>query len=89
MKNKYENAKFWCTRDFYSACVLRALDFPLRRLIRNKGNVVTFEFVDSKNKAEQVIKDYWDRKIQLNDARALVDAISELKTRIHGGQHSE
>ena len=73
------------TKDFYTAVVLRALNFPLEKLIRNNGDPVTFAFLDIESKAEQVIKDYWDRKLPIPDARAFVESIAELKTRLYGG----
>ena len=72
------------TKDFYTAVVLRVLDFPLEKLARKTGDPAIFVFSDPNNKAEQVIKDYWDRNLPIPDARAFVEAISELKTRLYG-----
>lgn len=80
-----ENVNVFKTKDFYTAVVLRTLNFPLEKLIRGKGNAVTFVFLDASNKAAQTIKAYWDRKLSIPDARGFVDAISELKTRLYGG----
>lgn len=79
---KYAN--MWKTPDFYSAVILRTLNFPLELLERNNNGQVTFVFADEHSKAEQVIKDYWDRKLSILDARAFVEAINELKTRLYG-----
>lgn len=73
------------TKDFYTAVVLRVLDFPLEKLIRKNGAQVTFVFLDPNKKADHIIKDYWDRNLPIPDARAFVEAISELKTRLYGG----
>lgn len=78
-----ENENVFRTKDFYTAVVLRTLDFPLEKLIRSKGNSVTFVFLDIENKTDQIMKSYWDRNLAIPDARGFVEAISELKTRIY------
>ena len=69
-------------KDFYQACVLKTLGFPLLRLDRQSGNFVTFVFSDPDNKASDAIEQYWNREIILT-ARDLIETINELKTRIH------
>lgn len=71
------------TKDFYTAVVLRVLDFPLEKLLKKNGDPVTFVFSDREKRAEQVIKSYWDRNLSIPDARTFVEAISELKTRLY------
>lgn len=73
------------TKDFYIACVLRALGFPLSSLERTQRNLAIFVFEDKDSKAPEVISGYWDKKISI-DARSFVEAINELKTRIYSHQ---
>lgn len=73
------------TKDFYIACLLRALGFPLSSLERPQKNFAIFVFEDKDNKASETISGYWDKKISI-DARSFVEAINELKTRIYSQQ---
>ncbi len=68
--------------DFYQACILKTLGFPLLRLERQSGNFVTFVFDDPNHKASDAIDNYWNRKTSVV-ARDLIETINELKTRIH------
>ncbi len=79
MENKYR------TKDFYGCCLLRALGFHLFNIDRNPNNVCSFVFEDPDQKASQIIHEYWDKKI-LVDARTLIDAINEMKTRLYAKQ---
>jgi len=68
--------------DFYQAVVLKTTGYPLVRLEKGTGRYVFFVFADPDNKAEETIKLFWDRKIEVV-ARDLIENINELKTRIH------
>lgn len=70
------------SNDFYlCACVL-ASGIPLKRVERGDGKFMVFVFDDPECKAEQIISDHWDRKLRV-PTRQLIDAIHELKTRLH------
>jgi hypothetical protein len=82
MKNL--NSSLWRSNDFYlSACVL-ASGASLIGLTKGNNNFVTFLFSISKEKAEKIIQNHWDRKLKI-PTRDLVEAINELKTRLHSG----
>lgn len=68
--------------DFYQAVVLKTAGFTLLRLERENPKYAIFVFEDPIGKAQEVIKLYWDRKVSV-DARALIENINELKTRIY------
>lgn len=73
------------TQDFYIATVLicsRLL--TLKKLEKVTGNHVTFIFHDPACKAEEVIKNHWDRKNKVI-SKDLIEAINMLKTRIYTG----
>lgn len=72
------------TKDFYLSACLLAYGIPLRKLESIGHNIYYFVFGTSENSAEQVIQSYWDRSLQLS-VRSFVEAINELKTRIHIG----
>ena len=77
-----ENEKEFKTRDFYiSACIL-ASGVTLLRLTKETEKFAFFVFNISPIKAEQIIQEHWDRKLML-PTRNLIEAIHELKTRIH------
>lgn len=70
--------------DFYQAVVLKTTGLPLVRLEKGTGKYVFFVFDDPNHKAEETIKQYWNRKIKVI-AKDLIENINELKTRIHSG----
>lgn len=76
MKANYE------TKDFYIACLFRSLGIPVLRLRPSESNFIIFEFSITSQKAEEIIQHYWNRQLQV-EPRALIDAINELKTRLH------
>ncbi|EKD99838.1 MAG: hypothetical protein ACD_22C00166G0004 [uncultured bacterium] len=78
-----DDVNVYNTKDFYTAVLLRVMDFPLETLHRETGGFVVFTFLDPNHNAEAIIQDYWDRKLSVPDARAFVEAISELKTRLY------
>lgn len=70
------------TKDFYLACVFRALGYPLMQLERHGKNYATFIFNDPDDKSSDIISRYWDKQVSI-DSRTFVDAINELKTRLY------
>jgi len=70
------------TKDFYIAACILASDIVLLRLTKETSKFVFFVFDISPIKAEQIIQKHWDRKLML-PTRNLIEAIHELKTRIH------
>lgn len=78
-----ENSREYKSRDFYQSCVLKTAGIPLTRLEKD-GTQFVFVFEDKENKAEEILRRYWSRKIKL-EARDLIENIHELKTRIYSG----
>lgn len=72
------------TKDFYHAVVLSALGFNLLGLDKSEGKFSIFIFNDNKQRAEEVVRKYWERTLMV-EPRAMVDSINELKTRLYSG----
>lgn len=72
----------WKSQDFYLSAVCIASGCKLKRLERKSGDLVEFIFEDSPEKCIEIISRYWARNLSL-DARALIEAINEIRTRIH------
>lgn len=70
-------------KDMYSAAVLRCLRYPLVDLDRSEGNYVLFVFDDSGATAEEVLRQHWDGRLEVN-SRDFIESVRELKTRLHG-----
>ncbi len=77
-----ENQEFK-NHDLYISSVLLASGLPLKRLERN-DRIMVFVFSDSDSKAQEIISNHWNRNNKI-PSRDLVEAINELKTRIHSG----
>jgi len=72
------------SKDFYlSACIL-ASGITLLRLEQGSPNVYFFVFNITHNQANEIIGRHWDRNLSL-PTRNIIEAIGELKTRIHNG----
>ncbi len=67
------------TKDFYSACLLRALDHQFKRIERGESRFALFVFNDADQQAEQTISKYWSRQLPI-EAKDLIDAIHDMKT---------
>ena len=78
MKNANHNYKL---KDFYVSTVLRALGIPLTQVDKSQSFCI-FTFDITSEKAKKLIDQYWNKELQV-DARTLIEAINELKTRIH------
>jgi len=72
------------SKDFYQAVILKTYGLNLLGLERGKEKFVTFVFDDPEGIAENILKEYWERNLNLQ-ARDLIENISELKTRIYSG----
>lgn len=72
----------WETSDFYSAVIVRANGVPLADLTKKDGKFVTFQFSDSPEVCEAILKKHWDRTLKL-ETRLFIETINELKTRVH------
>lgn len=77
---KHEISKYKL-KDFYVACILRAVGIPLLEMEKTSG-FANFVFAIDSEHAKTIIDRYWDKDLQV-DARTLIEAINELKTRIH------
>jgi len=72
------------SKDFYlSACIL-ASGITLLRLEQDSPKVYFFVFNITPNRANEIIGKHWDRTLFL-PTRNIIEAISELKTRLHNG----
>ena len=79
-----KNGNTYKTKDFYLASALLAHGTPLQKLENITGSIFNFVFGISEKNAEEVLQSYWDRSLKL-PVRNFVEAINELKTRIHLG----
>lgn len=70
--------------DFYQSAVLKCVGLPLLRLEKAEGKFYIFVFDNSSGTAETIIQNYWKKQLEVV-ARDFVDAIHELKTRLHTG----
>jgi hypothetical protein len=72
------------TQDFYISCVLKSAGLQLQNIIRNNTGKATFVFGNPSQIAESTIQKHWNRELQVISLD-LVEAINQLKTRIHSG----
>lgn len=72
------------TKDFYISVCMLALGTQLLRLEKATEKITIFVFGIAPVKANEIIKNHWDRKLSL-PTRNVVDAIHELKTRLYSG----
>ena len=70
--------------DFYLSAVCLACGCKLTSLNRTKGDLVEFVFDDPPEKCHGIIASYWADELTVNPKK-LVEAINELKTRLHSG----
>ncbi len=83
MENKNINCRF-SSQDFYLVCVLKSAGLQLQNLIRNSNGKVTFVFNNPDQIAERTIQKHWNKELKITSLD-LVEAINQLKTRIHSG----
>jgi len=69
------------TKDFPIAATLRALGVPIHT-VEKQGRVSYFIFDVENIDIENLINKYWNRELKV-EARALIEAIKELKNRIY------
>jgi len=80
-----ENVKNqWKSKDFYLSSVIRASGASLIGLETGNHDFVVFVFDISPEKAEEIISQHWNRKL-VTPTKDLIEAINELKTRLHQG----
>jgi len=70
------------SKDFYLTAVCMAYGCKLKSLERQEGDFVEFVFEDPPEKCIEIISNHWAGNLKVN-SRKLVEAINELKTRIH------
>lgn len=76
MENKKNE---YATKDFYSACLLRASGFSFERLERGEERFCLFVFSDPNEKADELLGRYWKRELSI-EAKDLIDSIHDLKS---------
>lgn len=81
MKN-LKKMKEFKLNDFYQAIILMTTGYQLLRLERGHSKFAIFVFADPQETAQATISNYWARKVSV-DARALIENINELKTRLY------
>ena len=69
-------------KDFYSAIILRSFNIPILRLEKENNRFVTFVFDSPSTVCEQILSDFWDRKLKV-EPRRFIENINEIKTRVH------
>jgi hypothetical protein len=77
-----ENRMEYRTKDFYLASCILASGERLIELEQGSGGFSVFVFDCLSERADQIIADHWSRKLVVS-TRDLIDAINELKTRLH------
>lgn len=85
MENTNDNTNgLFHTQDFYISCVLKSVGLQLQNIIRNGSGKATFVFGNPDQIAETTIQKHWNRELKIISLD-LVEAINQLKTRIHSG----
>jgi len=79
-----EDEKIWKSNDFYLCAICIASGASLICLERGGSKFVTFVLNISPREAEKIISNHWDRKLKV-PTRDLIEAINELRTRLHSG----
>ena len=80
-----ENRMEYRTKDFYLASCILASGEELSCLEQGEGNFSVFVFNCLPEKAEQIVARHWNKKLML-PTRDLIQAINELKTRLHSNK---
>jgi hypothetical protein len=73
------------SKDFYLSAVCMAVGCKLVGLDRSPGDFVEFVFQESPETCHEIISAHWADELQVS-SKKLVEAINELKTRLHGGR---
>jgi hypothetical protein len=76
--------KEYSSRDFYISASLLAKGITLLRLERETATNFLFIFDITPEEAKKLIADHWNKNLMV-PSRNLIEAINELKTRIHNG----
>lgn len=72
------------SNDFYTSAVCIASGAKLVNTQKSSGNFVNFILNITPEKAQEIIFQHWNRDLKL-PTRDVVEAINELKTRLHSG----
>jgi hypothetical protein len=70
------------SQDFYLCACLLAAGLALKRLESENSKLITFVFDNPNQVAQKIITDHWNRQFKI-PSRNLIEAIHELKTRLH------
>lgn len=79
-----ENVVEYRSRDFYISASLLAKGTRLVRLDKESESIFLFVFDISPEEAKKLIRDHWNKQLMVS-SRDLIEAINELKTRLHNG----
>jgi len=71
-------------KDYYLSAAIIASGTPLLRVEKIDSKTSLFVLEISPEEADQIIKQHWNRQLVL-PTRDFLDAIHELKTRLHAG----
>jgi hypothetical protein len=74
------------TKDFYNACLLRALGFTLEKIEKGGGKFSIFLFADPHEQATATIERYWKRQ-QPIEAKDLIDAVHDMKSILYATKY--
>ncbi len=77
-----ENHQLFRIKDFYQACVIKTLGFPLLRLEGGDQKFRIFVFDDPDFMAEERLGQYWDGLLMV-DPKDLINNIQDLKNRLY------
>lgn len=72
------------SNDFYTCAVCVACGAKLLSIEKTSHDFVNFVLNITPQEAQKIIKDHWNRELNI-PTRDLVEAINELKTRLHSG----
>lgn len=77
-----ENGNLFTSKDFYLSAVILATGKNLIKVDRHSEKFAVFVIDISQVKAQKIIESHWKRELLL-PTRDLIEAIHELKTRLH------
>lgn len=72
------------SQDFYLTAICIGAGLNLVQLERDNGKFITFVLNDPNNEAPEIISKHWNRQFKI-PSRDIIEAINELKTRMHNG----
>lgn len=78
------NMDHFSSRDFYLISICIAAGCKLIDIKRSSSNYSEFILQEPSPICEEIIKKHWDKSLKLS-TRDVVEAINQLKTRLHSG----